>query len=478
MRSVALRLLLAFVAVAAVAVGTVALAANQATQEGFRTYVQMGGTMYASRTADTLASYYARSGSWQGVDQALFSLLRSGDDRLVLADPSGTVVADTGQQLTGKKTTEANLGTATAVEVGQRQVGSLYVLGSPTGRGMGPGMSGAPGMMGRWQGGARQPGDLPGTQAVVTPEESFLATVNRGLLFGAVGAGVLAIGLSLLLTRQITHPLNALAAGSQRIAKGDLSHRVEPKSHDEIGEVARAFNAMAASLERDEQARQHLLADIAHELRTPLTVIEGTADGILDGVLEASPEQIGIIKEEAGLLAKLVADLRDLSLADAGQLRLERQPEDLAEVVGRAVRGFEPAARERGLKLAMAEKEPLPLVSVDADRLAQAVGNLISNAVRHTPAGGAVTISVGKDPGEPGKALVAIADTGEGIPAEDLPHIFERFYRADKSRSRRSGGSGLGLAIVKQLVEAHGGRVWAESERARGSSFFISLPVG
>jgi two-component system OmpR family sensor kinase len=433
----------------------------------------MGGTMYAARAATELADFYARADSWRGVEPYLADLRRVPEDRLLVADRGGAVVADTAGQAQGRRAAELGLSEGTAISVGGQQIGSLYVLGDPSTRSgmMGPGM-----MMGR--GNPRATGtQVDAGQTVATPEESFLAAVNRGLLFGALGAGVLAVALSLLLTRQVVRPLSALAASSRRLAAGDLAHRVEVKSRDEFGDVARAFNAMAESLERDEVARRHLLADVAHELRTPLTVIEGTADGILDGVLEPNPEQIGIIKEEAGLLAKLVADLRDLSLAEAGQLRLDRQPQDLAEVVGRAVRGFEPEARRRGQTLELVVDGPLPPVPVDADRLAQAIGNLVSNAVRHTPSGGRISVSVGRDPADARRALVQVADSGEGIAAEDLPHVFERFYRADKSRSRRSGGSGLGLAIVKQMVEAHGGQVWAQSEQGRGSSFSIALPV-
>lgn len=469
MRSVAVRLLLAFAAVAAVAVGTVAYAANQATQESFRTYVEMGGTMYANRIGLSLADYYNETGSWRGVEPYLASLQTGAGDRLILVDRDGTVVADTEQQTEGKRADDLSLNSGTPVTIDGTVVGVLHVLGSAASR---PMMG--PGMMGR---GSPRWTDDSTQMMMTTPEQSFLDSVNSGLLWGAVAAGVLAIGLSLLLTRQIVSPLNALALGSRRIAGGNLSYRVDEGSRDEIGSVARAFNAMAESLERDEVSRRHLLADIAHELRTPLTVIEGTADGILDGVLEPSPEQIGIIKEEAGLLAKLVADLRDLSLAEAGQLRLDRQPEDLADVVAKAVRGFEPEARERGQALTVVPTGQLPLLQIDAGRMAQAVTNLVSNAVRHTPPGGTITVSVGSDPANQGRALVVVTDTGEGIAAEDLPYVFERFFRADKSRSRRSGGSGIGLAIVKQLVEAHGGAVAVESERGKGSSFRISLPI-
>mgnify|MGYP005844551131 CR=1 FL=1 len=472
MRSVAWRVLFACLAVAAVAVGTVAYVAGQATREGFRTYVQAGTSAYAQRVADSLADYYASNGSWRGVENLLPALGRPFDDRLVVADANGTVVADSARQVVGRPAAQLGLGEPTAVIVDQKKVGDVYLPSG--GQGRGPMMGGGMGRM--MQGGARG-ADTSTVPAGPTPEDLFQDTVTRGILYGSAGAVALAVVLSLLLTRQIVRPLDALAAASQRLAAGDLSHRVPVRSRDEVGAVATAFNAMAESLERNEQARRNLLADVAHELRTPLTIIEGTADGIIDGVLEPTPEQLGIIREEAEVLTKLVGDLRDLSLAEAGQLHLDRASQDLAELVGKVARGFEPAAQRKDLGLIFRAEPGLSSASVDGTRLAQAVGNLVSNAIRHTPAGGRVEVSVGRDPDAPGRALIVVADSGEGISAEDLPHIFERFYRADKSRSRRSGGSGLGLAIAKQLVEAHGGRLAAKSSPGEGSTFTISLPL-
>ncbi|MCL5110461.1 MAG: HAMP domain-containing histidine kinase [Chloroflexi bacterium] len=474
-RSIALRMLLASLAVAVVAIGTVAYAAGQFTNQGFQAYVQTGTTQYANRVAQSLADYYASNGSWQGVDNLLPALARPFDERLVVADTKGTVVADSAQTGVGRPASQLGLGDATPVLVDGKEVGQYYLPSGSGGRG--PGMMGGAGRMGQ-TGPRATTTSVSGQAAGPTPEDLFQTTVTRGLWLGAGAAALLAVTLSLLLTRQIVRPLNALAAGARRLASGDLGHRVPISSTEEVGAVATAFNAMAASLEQDEQARRALLADIAHELRTPLTIIEGTADGILDGVLEPNPEQVGIIKEEADLLAKLVADLRDLSLAEAGQIKLERSPQDLGELVGKAVRGFEPTAQQKGVALSFASQPGLRPANVDATRLVQALGNLIGNALRHTPAGGSVSVRVGPDPVASGRYLISVADTGEGIAPADLEHIFERFYRADKSRSRRSGGTGLGLAIARQMVEAHGGRVWAESVPGKGSTFYIGLPVG
>ena len=475
MHSVAWRLLLSFLTVIMLGVGVVAYVANQAATSGFQAYVASGGRMYVARTAQSLADYYARVRSWNGVDVVLPALARQADDRLVLADPSGSVIADTGGDWVGRSVAELNLDAPTPIYLGQQQVGELYVLLASPARGLGA--SNGPAGMGRGMGAGRRAGDTLATAVVQPPEQSFLDSINRAVWLGALGASVLAVALSLLLTRQLTRPLRALAMGARRLAAGDLTYRVPTTSKDEIGEVAEAFNAMATNLERGEQLRRNLLADVAHELNTPLTVIEGTADGMLDGVLPISAEQLEIIREEAGLLSRLVADLRDLSLAEAGQLKLDRQPQDLGDVVAQAVRGFEPLADQRGLRLEISLPAEAPLVEADAVRLAQAVGNLVSNAVRHTPSGGRVSVRVQPDPTRADQALIVVSDTGEGIASDDLPYVFDRFYRADKSRSRRSGGSGLGLAIAKQIVEAHGGRIWAESRVGQGSTFYIALPV-
>jgi signal transduction histidine kinase len=473
-RSIALRMLLACLAVAAVAIGTVAFAAGQFTSQGFQTYVQAGNTQYAVRVVQSLADYYATNHSWQGVDNLLPALARPFDERMVVADASGTVVADSAQSGVGQLASQLGLGDSVPVLADGKEVGQLYLPSGSSGRG--PGMMGGVGRM--MQGSARTATPVNGQITPQTAEDLFQGTVTRGIWLGAGAAAILAVVLSLLLTRQIVRPLSALAAGARRLAMGDLSHRVPVSSSAEVGAVATAFNAMAASLEQDETARRSLLADIAHELRTPLTIIEGTADGILDGVLEPTAEQIGIIKEEADLLAKLVADLRDLSLAEAGQLKLERSHQDLGELVGRAVKGFEPAAQQKGIQLTFTTQPGPEKANVDAARLLQTIGNLIGNALRHTPAGGSVSVAVNPAAHTSLHYLISVADTGEGIAPDDMPHIFERFYRADKSRSRRSGGTGLGLAIAKQMVEAHGGHIWAESDLGRGSTFYITLPAG
>ena len=231
---------------------------------------------------------------------------------------------------------------------------------------------------------------------------------------------------------------------------------------------------MAASLAEAETLRRNLIADVSHELRTPLTIIQGNIQAILEGVYPLEMAQMAGLYDETRLLTRLVDDLHDLALADAGQLRLERTPVNVSDLARTAVGQFDPVAEAAGVKLTLETSEDVPEVLGDADRLAQALRNLLSNAIRHTPAGGQVTMRVGRS-GE--QVTIQVADTGSGIAPEDLPHVFDRFYRGDKSRSRRGGGAGLGLAITRQLVTAHGGQIEVASTPGLGTTFTITLPA-
>jgi two-component system OmpR family sensor kinase/two-component system sensor histidine kinase BaeS len=259
------------------------------------------------------------------------------------------------------------------------------------------------------------------------------------------------------------------------VAAGDLSVRVPVRYHGEVRELAAAFNAMAEDLARADALRRNLTADVAHELRTPLSVIRGKLEGVLDGVYPATPEHLEPVLEETELLTHLVEDLRLLALAEAGQLPLEKRPMDVGDLLRDAQVNFGPQASDRGVTLALKLPSELPTVVADWRRVAQVLGNLLTNALRHTPQGGCVTLSATADEG---MVEVTVADTGMGIPPEDLPYIFERFWRGEKSRSRAGGETGLGLAIARQLVEMHGGTIDVESTPGKGSKFQFTLPAG
>ncbi|MCJ7736692.1 MAG: ATP-binding protein, partial [Anaerolineae bacterium] len=295
----------------------------------------------------------------------------------------------------------------------------------------------------------------------------------QGFLRLGVAIAVVSLVMGLAFSRRVSLPLSRLTAAARSVADGDLSVRVPTNYPGEAGELAVAFNTMAEELDKSDELRRNMTADIAHELRTPLSVIRGKLEGVLDGVYPPIAEHLEPILEETELLAHLVDDLRLLALAEAGQLPLEKRPVDLEGLVQDAQVNFGPQASDRGITLALDLPAILPLVEGDWRRISQVLGNLLTNALRHTPQGGFVTLSVVAREEE---VEVAVADTGTGIPLEDQPYVFERFWRGEKSRARVSGGSGLGLAIAKQIVELHGGKIWVESVPGRGSTFRFALP--
>jgi signal transduction histidine kinase len=297
--------------------------------------------------------------------------------------------------------------------------------------------------------------------------------VGRFFLWGGLVAVAIALLLTFFLSRRILAPVKALTSAAERVGRGDFSQRVKTKDKGELGELANTFNSMASDLERAEKLRQNMVADVAHELRTPLSNIRGYLEALRDGVIKPDAETIRSLSEEATLLSRLVDDLQELSLAEAGELKLDCQAEDIAELINQtvaAVRG-QPAVKKISVSIDLPDK--LPPVNIDSHRISQVLRNLLENAVAHTAKGGSITVAAKQ---RDSWVEVSVTDTGEGIPAEDLPNIFERFYRVDKSRARATGGSGLGLTIAKRLVEAHGGKIEAHSELGKGSRFTFTLP--
>jgi len=446
--SLLLKLSLAFIFIVVVAVGMVAYVARQSATSQFTAYVHRGGKIRAEQLAPYFAEFYAERGDWKGVDD-LFERLptcrpkgfgkgpsqsggdasfQGGLDRIVLTDLSGFVVADSSGELTGDWLSAQVLSGGAPVKVGERQVGFLLVGSSAIARG--------------------------------TLETEYLRTIDRAILWAGVVSGSIALLLGLILFRQLTRPLRALTEAARRIAVGQRGMRVEVRTDDEIGELAHAFNMMSEALERHEELQRNLMADVAHELRTPLSVIRGNTEALLDGVYEPTPENIAVIHEQSLLLGRLVDDLRELALAEAKQLKLDRRPIAFMTLITPVLNGFQSKAQEKGVELRVDVPDNIPPVFVDTQRIRQVLSNLIDNALRYTPSGGLIEITTRFDDQQ---IWVRVRDTGPGIAPEDLPRVFDRFYRADKSRTRAGGGSGLGLTIAKQLVEAHGGEIRVHS---------------
>jgi signal transduction histidine kinase len=305
-------------------------------------------------------------------------------------------------------------------------------------------------------------------------QNEFMDAINWTLLLTAIVAGFAAIALTVILSRRILHPVAALTLAARRMERGDLGQRVSVHATGEIGELAHAFNAMSETLNKNEELRRSMVTDIAHELRTPLTNIRGYLEAIQDGVLAPDDSTIALLHEETMMLNRLIQDLQELALAEAGALDLETQPVALQEVIEQALSASQATAASKAIRLIAQLPAELPAARGDYRRVAQILRNLINNAITHTASGGEVLITAEVLPNE---INVLVKDTGEGIASEHLPYLFERFYRVDPSRSRSTGGAGLGLAIVKQLVEAQGGRVQVDSIRGSGSTFSFTLPL-
>ncbi len=305
-----------------------------------------------------------------------------------------------------------------------------------------------------------------------------------GPLVWAAGCGLslalplLALTLAVQGFRGIAHPLADVMGAAEAVAGGDLTARVEETSRGPFGRLGRTFNRMVEELERTEEQRRNLTADVAHELRTPLHIIQGNLEGVLDGVYEPTPEHITATLEETHLLARLIEDLRMLSAAESGQLVLRTEPVRAGDLLADAATSFGGVAEAAGIDLRVEAAGDVANTSltVDAARMNQVLGNLVTNALRYTPGGGAITLGARRAEG--GVALT-VRDTGAGIPAEDLPFVFDRFWRGDRARTHAEGvGGGLGLPIARQLVELHGGRIEVDSAAGQGTIFTIWLPFG
>ena len=306
------------------------------------------------------------------------------------------------------------------------------------------------------------------------PLSNLQASFQRSLLIAGIASGLAGLLIVTMFTRQALAPVRGLTAAASRLGTGDLSQRVPESGSDDIGKLARSFNTMASDLELAMEQRRQLTADVAHELRTPLTNIQGYLEAIKDGVVDANAETIETLHSQTIHLANLVEDLRIVAIADAGALALNTSFASPVSVIEDAVLHFAQRARERGIGLSVVKSGTPPVIEFDETRLRQIVTNLVENALIYTPNNGRVTVDIS---GSADGLKLSVSDTGAGISSNDLPRIFDQFYRADPSRNRSTGGAGLGLTIVKKLVEAHGGSVSVTSSLNDGSTFTVLLPA-
>ncbi len=460
MRRLWVWLTVSFIAVTLVGVTLVAVLSAWRVDSAFRRYVFQAEMGVGDVLSAQLADYYKRVGSWKGVERILAAppmgpmmpgmrpppgMMHRGQAGLVLADADGYIVFDSTRRRQGRRLGLLERRQAAPIEVNGQVVGYLDVI-------------------------------VPRYPMMLSvPARLFLDSLRRAFWQAGFLAGALGIVLGLLLSRALAAPLARLTAAARAVASGDLTQRVPESGPTEVAELGQAFNQMTEALARAEQLRRNLVADVAHELRTPLTVIQGNLQAILDGVYPLEVREIATIYDETRLLSRLIDDLRELAQAEAGQLDLKREPVHIADLAQATVSSFAPVADEQQITLTAEIPPDLPQVYVDPDRIHQVLRNLLSNALRHTPPGGQIRITA--QAGPTGFVTVRVQDTGSGIAPEDIPYVFERFWRADRSRARDSGGAGLGLAIARHLVEAHGGKIGVESQPGRGATFWFTLPI-
>ncbi len=443
------KLTIAFLLIAIVGVVIVAVLANRATSASFNRFLEEENSAEVALLRDELVGYYRDWGSWAGVE-TLLRQYRSGMGSgigLVLIDGDGRTVAVAGSGR-GNRPRATDQAQGISIQLGGQEVGQLLVEGPP-----GQMLSGRAG-------------------------QQFLSEVNEAILLAGVIAVTLALVLGVFLARGLTRPLGKLTEATHSVAAGDLDQQVQVSSGDELGELADSFNLMAAALAANERQRQQLFADVAHELRTPLSVIRGQLEAMLDGVLELSPENLSLAHEETILLGRLVDELRALSLAESGQLPLDRQPLDLGVLATGMKAAFDPLAETEGIRLELTVEPDLPKVEADEPRMQQVLGNLLSNALRHARQDNSSEPEVRLEVvAKLGAVQVSVSDNGPGLSPEAQAHVFDRFWRADAGRSRDRGGSGLGLAISRGIVIAHGGQIWVKSAPGQGATFTIQLPA-
>jgi signal transduction histidine kinase len=474
--SLAWKLILSFLIIAITSVALVIFLIRLTTIDRFNSLIVDQQRNYLQIAA---ADYYTTNGSWDGINQVWANLIppipennpdpnlsnvqtdiqqpadnnnslppdkRDGIDRFRLfglADANGVVIVSLNPEYpAGKVLSASELKSGEPIEVNGETVGTILTAN---------------------------------LQPKLTPaEDRYLSRTNQAILVAGLAALVIALVFGILLARQLTKPIQELTLATSKIAEGELEQEVQVRSDDEVGQLTTSFNRMSKEVARANLLRRQMTADIAHDLRTPLTVISGYIEAMRDQVLEPSEARLTMIYSEIEHLQKLVDDLRVLSQAEAGELRLNRQWIQPEELIERAAALFTNLAESKDIHMLTDIKQPLPEIWIDEARIMQVLENLISNALRYTPGGGSITVSGEASAQE---IIMAVQDTGSGIAPEDVPLVFQRLYRADSSRTETEGSTGLGLSIAKAFVESHGGTISVESVLNQGTRMVIHLPV-
>jgi two-component system sensor histidine kinase BaeS len=453
-----LKILLAFTVVILISVAAVALAAGRLVESEFRVY----NALYSNRTqklAQDLLNYYNTQGSWDGVQNQVTELTIAGRGpgqgqgkgkignpalneswTYQLADVDGQIIANASGENAGFLN-RSEKESALHLTVDGNIVGYL-VLNNRT--------------------------------PLEEPAEDFIASIQRALWFGVVIAFATALLVAGFLARGFTAPIRKLTRAAEMISAGELDSRAQVSGQDEIAQLANSFNTMATSLQQAEYQRESQTADIAHELRNPLAILQGTLEALADGVYQPTLENIRPALDQVQTLNRLIEDLRILALADAGGLRLEKQPVDFKKFIERIVDAYKDSFAEQAIDIECSFSGDRLHTHADFDRLTQVINNILGNALHYVPSGGKVCVDARE---EMQSILVSVIDNGPGVHPDELSHLFERFWRGDPSRSRETGGSGLGLAIAEQIIHAHNGRIWAEETPGGGLTVRFTLPV-
>ena len=457
------RLILAFAFVVLIATVSLVLIVRLNTAETVRTFMFRGGMAGVESLVSALEDHYREFGSWLG-SEAVFREasgvgpggtgmgMGPGKDmnaeetigqHLRLVDVDGTVILDNKTRHSAEHIEAGELEFAIPLEVDGQEVGYLLTEGG----------------------------------MVFTPdtEQALLNRLNSAAITAAMIAGGVSLVLALLLSYSLLRPVRELTQAATHMAKGDLSQRVRIRGESQVATLGTAFNRMASSLQQAGERRRALTADIAHELRTPLAVQRAHLEALQDGIYDLTVENLIPIEEQNRALTHLVEDLRMLALVDAGQLALERIPTDFSALIERLISRFNPQAAAQGVEIILSPMAAPTTLAIDPQRIEQIINNLLSNALRYTPEGGVISVQCSVNSGQ--SLLITVRDTGPGIPEESLVHIFDRFYKADRSRSPGNGSTGLGLSIARKLAQAHGGDIAASNHPDGGAVFMLALPI-